>query len=210
MTDKQLIYPGAKHVPSPAPTSDMSRIDVGVFHTTEGGSLPDYEGGKNAPHLTLVPDVNNRDFAVVQHYPFNRSARSLVHAEGEPDTNRKNALQIEIVGTCNPGFHAAHPHLLFVPSMPLWAVDELAKIVAWFHVQWYLPMTSTVEWIPYPRSYGSRNGVRLSLAEWSHYRGWLGHEHVPENLHGDPGSLDIHAVLEAAGKHALKRTGYAS
>ncbi|MGP3971520.1 hypothetical protein [Streptomyces sp. 6N223] len=60
-------------------------------------------------------------------------------------------------------------------------------------------------WKPYPASYGP-NGVRLTGAQWLAYYGWLGHQHVPENDHGDPGDIDFARVLEHAKGTATQPT----
>src|SRR5215471_17719630 len=46
-----------------------------------------------------------------------------------------------------------------------------------------------------PSSYGTSNGVRLSGSAWNAYKGILGHQHVPENDHGDPGDINIAAIM---------------
>ncbi|GAA0464000.1 hypothetical protein [Streptomyces olivaceiscleroticus] len=40
----------------------------------------------------------------------------------------------------------------------------------------------------------------MSASQWNGFRGICGHQHVPENDHGDPGSLDFRHVLELAKK----------
>jgi hypothetical protein len=52
-----------------------------------------------------------------------------------------------------------------------------------------IPLEFPCEFIPYPASYGERAAQRLSFDEWNHIRGWIGHQHVPENDHGDPGDI---------------------
>ena len=59
---------------------------------------------------------------------------------------------------------------------------------------------STVEWKSFEKgnpggSAGAKNGVRMSNAAYVAYSGWLGHQHVPENDHGDPGNIPIAALL---------------
>jgi len=49
-----------------------------------------------------------------------------------------------------------------------------------------------------PTSYGTNNGVRLGWGAWAKYEGWLGHQHVPGNVHGDPGNIDISKLLAKA------------
>ena len=40
--------------------------------------------------------------------------------------------------------------------------------------------------LPYPESYGPTQ-VRMSPAQFARFEGICGHQHVPENTHGDPG-----------------------
>ena len=74
----------------------------------------------------------------------------------------------------------------------------LARILAWFHTEYGVPLTSTVRWLPYPQSYGKTNGQRLSGPQYDAYRGILGHQHVSSNDHGDPGRIDIAQLLDLA------------
>jgi hypothetical protein len=38
----------------------------------------------------------------------------------------------------------------------------------------------------------------MSAAKWTSFTGHCGHQHVPENLHGDPGAFPMVAILTAA------------
>ncbi|MBD9700618.1 peptidoglycan-binding protein [Streptomyces sp. ID01-12c] len=38
----------------------------------------------------------------------------------------------------------------------------------------------------------------MTGTQWNSFRGWCGHQHVPENDHGDPGSMDFGRVIELA------------
>ncbi|HEY6222818.1 MAG TPA: hypothetical protein VIW26_03470, partial [Gemmatimonadales bacterium] len=42
------------------------------------------------------------------------------------------------------------------------------------------------------------NGVRFTAAAWLAFDGWCGHQHVPNNDHGDPGAIDIARLLAIA------------
>lgn len=177
--------------------------NVGVIHTTEGMSVPTYGGGASAPNLTALPDIRNKRLRWYQHFDFDVSSRALMNRSGGVQTNTANAVQVELVGTCDPkhrtswGDKKAGIHYLYWPDAPDWALAELAKFVKWAHEQHGVRLSSTVTWKAYPSSYGS-NGVRLTGSQWNAYYGWLGHQHVPENDHGDPGDLDFARVLEHA------------
>lgn len=178
--------------------------NVGVLHTTEGTTLPDYGGGASAPNITGLPDIPNKKIKWYQHFDVDRSSRALVNASGGVETNTLNAFQAELVGTCDPshrtswGSRKAGVDYIYWPDAPDWALREVAVLVAWLHDNHGFRNVSTVTFKPYPASYGSGNGVRLTGAQWSNYYGWLGHQHVPENLHGDPGDIDIAKILAYA------------
>ena len=176
--------------------------NVLVWHTTEGTSLPSYEGGAQAPNFTMVPDFATKRLKTYQHFDFDTSSRALVNLAGGVQTNTLNVCQIEIVGTSDPTTHekwrtAGYAHL-FTPELPDWAIRDLAVFSAWAHDQHGVPLTSAVTFKAYPGSYGTNNGVRMSAAKWESFTGHCGHQHVPENLHGDPGLFPMAAILTAA------------
>lgn len=181
---------------------DSMESNVGVVHTTEGANLPDYRSGRDAPNFTLVPDFAKKRLKVYQHFDFDVSSRALVNLQGGVETNTLNAVQFELVGTCAPETHKSWNDKkiqhIYWPEAPDWALIEFAKVVRWAYDNHKVPMSSTVTWKAYPGSYGTNNGVRLSGARWAEYYGWLGHQHVPENLHGDPGALPMAKVLSYA------------
>jgi hypothetical protein len=116
-------------------------------------------------------------------------------------TNTLNACQVEIVGTCDPATHtkwaAAGIQHLFTPELPDWAVRDMAAFARWAHEQHGVPLSSGLEFRAYPSSYGD-SPVRMSGAQWSAFKGHCGHQHVPENDHGDPGAFPMVAILTAA------------
>ncbi|MFD3802654.1 hypothetical protein ACFWTC_03275 [Streptomyces sp. NPDC058619] len=182
--------------------------NVGVLHTTEGRTLPDYRGGRDAPNFTALPDIPNKRLRWYQHFDFDTSSRALMNLAGGVETNTANAVQIELVGTCDErkavtwdGKRAGVDYI-FWPAAPDWVLAELAIFVRWASEAHNLLMQSGVTWKPYKKgqvggSYGA-NGVRLTGTQWGDYYGWLGHQHVPENDHGDPGDIDFARVLALA------------
>ncbi|MFF0588388.1 hypothetical protein ACFYWD_20725 [Streptomyces sp. NPDC003781] len=176
--------------------------NVIVWHTTEGTSLPSYGGGASAPNFTAKPDFTAKRLVWYQHFDFDVSSRALVNKSGGVETNTLNVCQVEIVGTCDPATHkkwGSTPHL-YTPELPDWAVRDLAAFAKWAHDHHGVPLTSGVTFKAYPSSYGA-SSVRMSASKWSSYRGHCGHQHVPENDHGDPGLLPMAAILaRAAGK----------
>jgi hypothetical protein len=178
---------------------DAMESNVVVWHTTEGTSVPPYGGGASAPNFTAKPDFAAKRLVWYQHFDFDVSSRALVNRAGGVETNTLNVVQVEIVGTCDPATHrkwGSTPHL-YTPALPDWAVRDLAAFAKWAHDHHGVPLTSGVTFKAYPSSYGS-NGVRMSGATWNGYRGHCGHQHVPENDHGDPGLLPMAAILARA------------
>lgn len=178
---------------------DAMESNVVVWHTTEGTSVPTYSGGSEAPNFTAKPDFANEQLIWYQHFDFDTSSRALVNKAGGVETNTLNVCQVEIVGTCDPTTHkkwGSTPHL-YTPDLPDWVVRDLAAFARWAHEEHGVPLTSGVTFKAYPGSYGS-NGVRMSNSKWLGYRGHCGHQHVPENDHGDPGAFPMAAILAAA------------
>lgn len=190
-------------------------VNCGVVHTTEGMTLPDYDGGSMAPTVTGVPDFKAKKIRWYQHFDVDESARALVNKLGGVETNTANAFQVELVGTCDDahrttwGGKSAGVDYIHWPTAPDWAVAEVAWLVRWLNTNHGIPLTCVKDWLAYgkdsrrpgvtPASYGA-NPARMTMAAWRAFTGWCGHQHVPENDHGDPGSFPMAAVLTAAGK----------
>ncbi len=184
------VYPG-----------DRQEVNVLVIHTTEGTTLPGYFGGAVAPNLTAVPDFKNKKLVWYQHYYIDSSARALANASGGVQTNTNNVTQVELVGTCDPTAHAkwekAGTEHIYWPEAPEWALEEVAKFVAWLNINHDVPISGPKVWRSYPDSYGA-NDSRMTFDEWDAFKGICGHQHVPENSHGDPGSLDFAEIVKLA------------
>lgn len=181
---------------------DLQEVNVVVLHTTEGRSLPNYDGGAVAPNLTGVPDFAAKRLRWFQHFDFDRSSRALVNLRGGVETNTSNVAQVELVGTCDPVTHAkwtasGYVHIYW-PEAPDWALRDVAALLAWAHANHGVPLSGPKTWKAYPSSYGTYNGVRMNDAEWNAFKGVCGHQHVDENLHGDPGSIDFARILQLA------------
>ncbi len=179
---------------------DKMEVNVIVLHTTEGTSLPNYGGGSSAPNFTAVPDFANKKLKWYQHFDFDTSSRALVNLSGGVQTNTNNVVQVELVGTCDPATHkkwgsAKH---IYWPDAPEWALDEVAKFIAWANKNHNVPLSGPDKWAAYPSSYANGAGQRMSGSAWDKFKGICGHQHVPENVHGDPGSLDFKTLLAKA------------
>ncbi|MEU5664770.1 hypothetical protein [Streptomyces longwoodensis] len=194
--------------------SDME-VNCGVVHTTEGRTVPGYNGGAIAPTVTGLPDIKARKIRWYQHYDVDESARALANKLGGVETNTANAFQIELVGTCDPATRDAwvkagyrqDVDFIFWPEAPDWALAEVAWLVRWLHDYHQVPLTCARDWLAYgkdprrpgvtPASYGD-SPARMSMTAWRAFTGWCGHQHVPENDHGDPGSMNFARVISLA------------
>lgn len=168
----------------------------GVLHTTEGktyaGARGAYVANKSWPHFTCSQEGGR--FRVWQHEPVDEASRSLRNLAGGVQTNTDGVIQIEMVGTCNTANRSSWgTH--YVENWPVFYKDGIARLMRWVEVNAGVARRVGVKFKSYPASYGSGNGVRLSNQMFDVYSGWLGHQHVPENLHGDPGLIDVTYLL---------------
>lgn len=193
-------YPGAslKYDFSELYPGDSMESNVICLHSTEGTSVPTYGGGGSAPNFTVAPDFTNKRAVWYQHFDFDESSRALRNLGGGVSTNTLNVCQVEIVGTCDPMAHkkwsATH---LYTPELPIWFKDELAEFLAWAHLKHGVKLQSGLTWKPYPSSYGA-TATRMTFDQWENFYGVCGHQHVPENDHGDPGNIDIGYIMSKA------------
>lgn len=191
-------YPHAKWDPMAAgPSFTDVGEPKGCLHTTEGttyaGARAAYVKNRSAPHFTASFERGWVD--VWQHVDVDRGARALQNKPGGVQTNADRVIQIELVGTCNPP-NRGKPGWLFVEDFPLAYLNGIGQLMRWIEKTCGVPRSSEVRFKAYPASYGT-NGVRLAGPAFDAYSGWLGHQHVPENSHGDPGLIDISYLLRA-------------
>lgn len=163
-----------------------------VLHTIEGrnadSALNAYKANRSWPHATVDPVRRRR----IQHVPLNQPARALRNAKGGVETGRASiVIQVEIVGFAGESHTWARDDLDWLGSAVVGPLCRMAGIPIRtsvdFHGEgagWVLASTSARQ--------------RLSGPAWLAYEGVLGHQHVPENTHWDPGALDIDRVLAAA------------
>lgn len=170
------------------------------LHTTEGGSWPSYGGGGYAPHSTIEP-LPGKGIEVREHIPFGQFAKAFENRSGGVETNTSGVLQFELIGTCD---ERQKGNLYYWPDADDVVLEALADYLKPIMTGYGIPLRSTVTWKSYnkgqrPSSYGLDNGVRLTGSQWFNYRGILGHQHVPENSHGDPGDFPITKLLRFLG-----------
>lgn len=173
---------------------------IGLLHSTETGTWPGYGGGSSAPHLTVRFDSTAKTISVRQHFSATRPSRALVNKAGGVQTNNARVFQIELIGSCDRAFATKHGYP-YLPDLltEAWARDALAAVLDAVSATQSIPLSSSVTWAAYPGSYGEKAAQRLTDSEWEEYTGWLGHQHAPENDHGDPGDIPVAAILAAAG-----------
>ena len=195
----QTKYPGATLNLSP-------KTMVVVLHTTEGMTFPPYNGGATAPNYTALPPMNGKPGEWRAHFPDNMSSRALQNKPGGVETNTLNAVQIELIGTCDPrnakswaggGQYIAGRDYVYWPNATKQQLRWLCRLLAYFNEKYGLVLKAPKPFIAYPGSYGNTK-VRLSFDQWRKTVGVVGHQHIPENSHGDPGNIDIDYVLKRA------------
>lgn len=153
-----------------------------VLHTVEGmtfnPSTKLYYGHRNPPHFTLDYLEAGGTAQMWQHYPTTVAARALENRPGGVQTNRQNAIQIEIVWTAAT-----------INDLPGVMWDALAGWLKWCRdvhgVAMYCPEFGGEE------QYGLGNVYEFSFDEWAQFDGVCGHQHVPENAHWDPGAISL-------------------
>lgn len=208
MSTGTQYYPGAStaYLYSGTYKGIMQEINCCVTHTTEGTSLPDYDGGALAPNTTVLPDISNKRIKVYAHFPADMSARALVdNPNTEVRTNRNNCHQVELVGSCDPNRRVSWGKLragvdyIYWPEAPDWLLRAYAQYIAWLWTEHGVPLVSTPRpWLAYPGSYGNSK-ARMGLDEWHNFEGHCGHMHVPDgNDHGDPGATRMDLVIAYA------------
>ena len=179
-----------------------------ILHTTEGTDWPGYGGGQTAPTVTLKAPLRGVSPGEArQHFPFNMSARALRNKVGGVETNTLNVIQAELVGTCDPkhrkswngeGKKFAGKDYIYWPDASDGQLLYVAKFIADMHNLFDLLLKAPLKFRPYPASYGEGDDERMTFFEWNHSRGVYGHQHVPENSHGDPGDIDIDRIMSYA------------
>jgi hypothetical protein len=168
-------------------------MPVIVVHSAESGSLDGtvqtLRGSGNLSH-----EVWEIGGDIVQLVPLDRPAKALMHS-GWPETNnRLGVIQIELVAYASRSSANGNPGLV-IPDLD----DDQLRWVG-VHLQALCAETGTpfvfpLPFVAYPESYGAANGVRLDAQGWLAIDGIIGHEHVVENVHGDPGALDTVRML---------------
>lgn len=158
-----------------------------VLHTTEGGSaagaIAAYKANNSWPHFTVDPIKKIK----YQHVDTGFPARALRNKAGGTETNRGGAIQIEIVG------RASESHNWSQETLKWLAEEVIGPICKNEGIKLEAPL----------KFLGQQDGLlasekakqRLSYKDWESANYILGHQHVPENSHWDPGKIDIEKIL---------------
>jgi hypothetical protein len=165
-----------------------------LVHTTEGttleGAFETLRENNSAPHFIL--EVKNGQRRLTQCIPINLAARSLQHPGGTPETNRANCIQVEVVGFAelSEAQRFGHPEL-FVGNWEPAVYRYLHLLMQWSHTNFDVPMQAL---FPF---FGQGGYRRLGGQEFVDASGVVGHCHVANNDHTDPGPL--HGKLTVQG-----------
>lgn len=167
----------------------------GVIHTTESSGWPSYDGWTIHPHATVKP-IPGKGVEGRQHVPFSRASFSLRNEPGGVQTNTDYAFQFELIGTSEKG----GPGYYWPGADDVVLLDLYRKVIAPLSAARSIPLKAR-PFQAYPASYGPASGtnnVRMPGATWDAYAGWCGHQHVPENVHGDPGAFPWDRMIQLA------------
>lgn len=182
-------------------STPQPEADIVVIHTTEGMGWPTYNGGGSAPHDTIRP-LPGVGIQVRKHIAYNRFGKALMNLPGGVETNRRGALQFELIGTCDPK-HKGKSEWFYWPDADDVVLEALADYLKPIMDLYKIPAKAP-KFLPYPSSYGNKSGQRLSGQEWLSFHGIVGHQHVPENTHGDPGNFPIDKLMKFMGGSVVK------
>ena len=188
-----------------------------VLHTTETPSLPGYSRGKSAPHFTVgvghpesIPKLSPGAVRVWQHFPLDRTARSLRGAPKPAETNHmgSHCIQIEMITYIGdtpkrPGNRGRLPAALLEAVADV--VRQIALEIPEIDIDSY---PEPARWRP-SGGYGLNAPQRFSDKEWERFNGICGHQHVPHNTHWDPGGFDIEGFVGLV-KGTTQRSGNGS
>jgi hypothetical protein len=167
-----------------------------LVHTTEGSTLESafdtVKAKRSSPHFILeVKDGRRR---LVQCIPIDRAARGLEHPGGTPETNHANCIQVEVVGFTEFKKAKQLGHLeLWVPNWSQDVYKFLHLLMVWTHDHFAVPMRADHPFI------GQPGYARLSGQAFVDAVGLVGHCHVANNDHTDPGPLQTSFVINGPG-----------
>lgn len=167
----------------------------GCLHTTETSGWPGYQNWTVHPHATIMPKPG-KGVEIRQNVAFSRASFSLRNLPGGVQTNTDYVFQFELIGTSEKG----GPGYYWPGADDAVLLDLYQKLIKPLSQAYGIPIKAQT-FQAYPASYGPRgktNTVRMSGPTFDNYSGWLGHQNVPENVHGDPGAFPWARMMELA------------
>jgi hypothetical protein len=151
-------------------------------------SWPGYDGGSKAPHDSIKA-LPGKGIIVRRHHEYDNYSRALANTSTPGETNRRGVIQTELVGTCDPKYRG-DSRWYFWPDADDVVLEALANYYRPILAKYRIPATG-VPFVAYPKSYGLGASQRMTPAEFARFEGICGHQHAPENTHGDPGAFPI-------------------
>lgn len=156
-----------------------------VHHTTEGstadGALSALGSHHSDSHFVVGKDRTGAQ-VILQLIDTDQAARALRNAPGGVETNRDNAIQIEVVGFA--GKAKDHETLVLVAKLCRWIEETHGVAKVW-------PSGP-----PKPAKNGNDpGGHNRSADNWTHKSGHYGHSQVPENTHWDPAYTAVEVAI---------------
>lgn len=166
------------------------------LHTTETKTLPDYNNGLSAPHLTYHPLLDK----FYQHTDLRLPCRALRHDPannpGSTETNALHTLQMEIV-CYSDQTQAVKVGGIWVGDLTAYHLSRIRQVIVFTHeefgVQYVWPGRQA-----YSYAEARAAGFRFTAAEWLAYGGVFPHQIVPfqaPTWHWDTGALDWPALM---------------
>lgn len=186
----ELWYPQATRVePKSFNRQKLTRHEKQVLHTTESKSYSpnsaSYYGHQLWPTATAAKFGGR--WQIFQHLPINIMSAAMRNLVGGVETNRDGCVQLEIAWV------AAEGHLL-----PTEALDVISDWMWFVHQETGIPWVFVDQFHYYPPENGIKLGQepwRLRGAAWDNFKGNLGHQHADENVHGDPGKMNVGHII---------------
>jgi hypothetical protein len=169
----------------------------GVLHSTQGGY--DYVPRADGSYLGVwtPPQITVARNGVFQHIDTDWASYAAVNLGGGVETNRYGCVQIEVCGMAQDA-----------PDWPEDLYANLVRTMRWVEQEHgirpaYIDEGHIVwdDWLwpdgrtRYP--VGSEPW-RISMTEWAAVDCWVGHCHVPENEHADPGKVRLDLLFPKA------------
>lgn len=147
-----------------------------------------YGAGATPPHFTVsvTPGV------VHQHIDTDWSAYALENRSDPGETNRAGLIQVELMWCAADIADAPQSLLDNFAQLAEWVEAEHPKVRCRFPLAFH---TYPAE----PGQFYGRESYRLDRHDFDVLEGgWIGHMHVVENSHGDPGLLPVDRIFVTA------------